>query len=121
MDVSNGGKDGTTAPVPPLRVFMRLGALYTALGRMEEAKARARRGIELRKHVYNLTHRWGQTPYAKGGGQFASVERKSPFTPKGPKCIQHRPCRIDLTGFSLAIRILWSPPLGGSLFFYLVS
>lgn len=35
----NGGAV-STAPVPPLRVFMRLGALYTTLGRIEEAKVR---------------------------------------------------------------------------------
>eukprot|EP00903_Cladosiphon_okamuranus_P015485 g14296.t1 len=33
----NVGAD-STAPVPPLRVYMRLGALYATLGRIEEAK-----------------------------------------------------------------------------------
>ena len=38
---NNGGTtNSTAAPAPPLRVFMRLGALYTTLGRIEEAKAR---------------------------------------------------------------------------------
>lgn len=42
MASSNGNSGGTnsTAPTPPLRVFMRLGALYNTLGRVEEAKAR---------------------------------------------------------------------------------
>lgn len=43
MASSRGDNVGanSTAPVPPLRVFMRLGALYTTLGRMEEAKVRS--------------------------------------------------------------------------------
>ena len=35
----------STAPVPPLRVFMRLGALYTTLGRIEEAKVRGKHAL----------------------------------------------------------------------------
>eukprot|EP00752_Nemacystus_decipiens_P018595 g16673.t1 len=41
MASSNGdsGRRKSTAPAPPLRVFMRLGSLYTTLGRIDEAKA----------------------------------------------------------------------------------
>lgn len=35
---SNHGNAGSTAPTPPLRIYMRLGALYNTLGRLEDAK-----------------------------------------------------------------------------------
>lgn len=44
---SGNTKNSTAAPVPPLRVFMRLGALYTTLGRIEEAKVRKRNPYSL--------------------------------------------------------------------------
>ncbi len=42
MTSSNDGTGDvdSAAPAPPLRVYMRLGALYNILGRMEEAKVR---------------------------------------------------------------------------------
>lgn len=42
MASSNGGTGDvdSAGPAPPLRVYMRLGALYNILGRIEEAKVR---------------------------------------------------------------------------------